>query len=542
MFYFFQKHSRTFLILISAAVIIAFVLLFNIQSLTALRDSGVGRIDGQSVSVERFTETNYELRFDWSMRRGQRPPAQLDQAFEQQAWQALVLTRQAQKLGLSVSGEEVAAVILQMKDFQTDGRFDDKKYNDFCKFTLVANRVSTAGLENIIRRQLLLQKLANLIGSTAKVSPQEIKRNFREFHERAVIQYVSLAAEDFKKSIPTPTENDLKAFFAANASSFMAPESREVEFIKIDPSNTKSPATPGSVSEEEVNAALQQIGGIVPGPDGKALPEASAKKAVREELLRRKSVQPVRDRAQKIAVSLVPESGKTAPDFARVAASENLPVSLSGLFTSKQLPKGITNPQFVQAAFALARDNPVSDPIEDGNGGYHILHLLKVVPARPMSFDEAKPEILRSLNQASTFKLLNQTGLEAQTRIRESLAKGKSFEQAAADLKLPVKTLPALSLIEMEKSMPNASPVERMVRQITFQTLPGRTTDFSAFENGGFLAYVKSRDLPASSDPEKIDPRFVSEMTQFLRNRLFEDWVSIQMKDSPFPMGPSGAQ
>ncbi|HET7854496.1 MAG TPA: SurA N-terminal domain-containing protein [Candidatus Methylomirabilis sp.] len=99
-----------------------------------------------------------------------------------------LLLQEAERHGLSVSREELAAVVMEDPLFAEEGKFRPERYRRL----LEANRLTPERYEEAIRQGLLQQKLATLIQASAKVSDAEAWEAFRTAKEKVRVAYVSL--------------------------------------------------------------------------------------------------------------------------------------------------------------------------------------------------------------------------------------------------------------------------------------------------------------------------------------------------------------
>lgn len=107
-----------------------------------------------------------------------------------------LLVQEAERLGLSVSREELADAIRQNPQFAEEGKFNPERYRRI----LDANRLTPELYEETLRRGLLQQKLANLVQGSAKVSEGEGWEVFRAAKEKVSVTYVSLPRSEENKT------------------------------------------------------------------------------------------------------------------------------------------------------------------------------------------------------------------------------------------------------------------------------------------------------------------------------------------------------
>jgi parvulin-like peptidyl-prolyl isomerase len=107
-----------------------------------------------------------------------------------------LLLQEAERVGLTVSREELALAIRQNPQFAADGKFSPERYRQL----LDANRLTPERYEASVRQALLLQKLATLVQASAKVSAIESRETFEAAKETFGVAYVSLPRSEENKT------------------------------------------------------------------------------------------------------------------------------------------------------------------------------------------------------------------------------------------------------------------------------------------------------------------------------------------------------
>jgi peptidyl-prolyl cis-trans isomerase D len=119
-----------------------------------------------------------------------------------------------------------------------------------------------------------------------------------------------------------------------------------------------------------------------------------AREAVKEALLKQAAMAIARQRSEEVLPALKAEYAKTLPmDFANAAKSLSLTIEQTPAFNRGQyLPKIGISRDFQESAFALSKENPISEPVET-QIGYCIIHLDEYVPADDGEFALQKDRI-----------------------------------------------------------------------------------------------------------------------------------------------------
>jgi peptidyl-prolyl cis-trans isomerase D len=128
------------------------------------------------------------------------------------------LVQEARRLGITVSGDEVARYIRKMDIFKGDaGEFSEKVYEKFLK----GNQMSHARFEDRVWRQLLLEKLYDFATLGVSVSDAEARSTFAEHQTQIELAVVRLPVTAFLEKI-TVSDADRDAYIQQNADKIKA--------------------------------------------------------------------------------------------------------------------------------------------------------------------------------------------------------------------------------------------------------------------------------------------------------------------------------
>ncbi|MFQ5658603.1 MAG: SurA N-terminal domain-containing protein [Candidatus Methylomirabilales bacterium] len=120
----------------------------------------------------------------------------LDQQVLNELITSRLLLQEAERNGLTVTREELAAAVMQDPTFAEEGKFSRERYLGI----LEVNRLTPEQYEQSVRQGLLRQKLATLVQASAKVSEAEAWEAFRAAKEKVRVLYVSLPRSDENKT------------------------------------------------------------------------------------------------------------------------------------------------------------------------------------------------------------------------------------------------------------------------------------------------------------------------------------------------------
>src|SRR5437667_2968898 len=402
----------------------------------------------------------------------------------------LVLRHEAARLGIRPGYSEIAEVVRTLPAFQGDSGFDMKKFTDFAQNALAPMGLAEEHVEQLVRDQLSLNQIKQLLAAGVTVPKGELDENFERGHDTLFVTIVRFQSADLSKDIQVGDEEVQKRYDAHKAE-LKTDEKRKVEFVSL------------ALTDEEKKLA------------GKERIEALQKLA---------------DRATDFTQALL-EKGA---DFKEAAAKSQLPVHETGEFTAAEPdPQLKVDPKLGATAFKLSVQEPNSDPVQVADG-FYILRLTGKTETQPLTLEEAKPKIVDALKKTRGRELLSTKGAELVQQLREAKNSGQPLETAIQQAGAKPEKLPAFSLIEEEQQKPdvkepkNQSPELLAVKDSVVLLNPGDVTDFVPSGTDGFIAILEKREPLADANAGDKKVAFEKRILEnkdslfecdFLRNR-----------------------
>jgi peptidyl-prolyl cis-trans isomerase D len=154
------------------------------------------------------------------------------QVLEQLVQQNL-LEQKAKEMGIAASDKEVRDRIVSM--FQRDGKFigfaEYKKLLDW-------NHISLADFEDGLKKDIILNKMIQVLTAGIAVTPEELRENYVKQNDTAKIEYLILD----ESKIPADQllqPADVQNFFERNAGKYALPERREGSYVFLNTEDLK---------------------------------------------------------------------------------------------------------------------------------------------------------------------------------------------------------------------------------------------------------------------------------------------------------------
>src|SRR4029450_11755868 len=135
-----------------------------------------------------------------------------NQAYAQFVLNLLVLRHEAARLGIRPGSPEVAEVVRALPVFQGESGFDMKKFSEFVQNALAPNGLAEEHIEQLVRDQLCLNQIKQLLGVGVSIPQAEIKANYDRAYDKLSVILIRLRPADFEKEI-TVNDGDVQKYY-----------------------------------------------------------------------------------------------------------------------------------------------------------------------------------------------------------------------------------------------------------------------------------------------------------------------------------------
>ncbi len=393
-------------------------------------DTDVATVGGQSVTPQDFENAlrSQQERMRQMLGKNYDPTMFDNPEVRQQVLDGLVnqrlLAASSQNLKLTAPDTVLQKTILEIPDFQDNGKFSAAKYDEVLRL----NGLNRMGYEQRLRGDLAQQPIQDALSRSSLTSAAQVAL-FQRLTEQA--REIQVAAIDVNSFMPLAKVDDaqIKAEYEKSPDSYRAPEQAKIEYVML---NQAAFLASSVVTPEEIKAEYEKRIKEFSAPeerrashillsvekDEKGQPNAAKKDAAKAE-----------------AEAIMKQVGTSAEKFAEVAKTKSKdPGSATqggdlGFFGRGQMVK-----PFEEAVYSM-KAGEVRGPIES-DFGYHIIRLTEVKPERTRPLEEVRAQIESELKQQKANKLFAENAEKFQNRVYEQ---GDSYAKIAEELKLEVK-------------------------------------------------------------------------------------------------------
>ncbi len=380
----------------------------------------------------------------------------------------VLLDEKAAKMGLVVSEEQVKRRIVAEPSFQGEtGAFDPSRFTQVLRL----NGVSEDQYVSQLRQDIARGQLGRAATGGVAVSRHFLDAFYTYREERRIAETILVPSGD-GADLPEPDTAQLKEVHEAFSNRFESPEYRAVTLIELRPEDLLDEV---AVSEEELEAEFEVR------RDEFAEPE------------RRSIEQLVFDSESEARVFKSALDG--GQGFAE-AADSLLGRAPIGLADVSQDDMALQFPEFAAAVFSTTEGGhggPAESPF-----GWHVFRVSAIEPALNPSLadvrDSLKEDIARRSAIDSIISIANQ--------LDDEIAGGASLEEAAEQLGLKLRKLPALDRLGQDESGEKiALPTGAQLLSDIFAAAAGEESLLSETPDGIYFMFRVDGVTPAAIRP-----------------------------------------
>ncbi|QXC29336.1 peptidylprolyl isomerase [Aeromonas sp. FDAARGOS 1409] len=282
----------------------------------------------------------------------------------------------ARSLGLRVSDEQIKQAIVAMPEFAEDGKFSNDRY-----LQLIRRAGMTPEMfRDSLRQDMVRQQLMGAVLGSEFALKGEAEQLDRLYNQTRDLRLVRLAASAYVDGVEV-SDAEIEQFYKANSGRFMNDEKVKVDYLLLDAANLGKNI---KVTEQDAQDYYDQHQDLFQRAERRQVAHILIPFGKDEKAAEQKA-------------EAVLAKAKAGDDFAALAKAES-----SDTFSAKKggeldwFEKGVMDPAFEQAAFALAKAGDLSAVVKSPFG-FHIIKLLAVEPAKTKPFADVKSDTIARL-------------------------------------------------------------------------------------------------------------------------------------------------
>jgi len=529
-----RKHSKWLWLIIIVATVISFIYWGAGPSRMGGGSGGriasgdFGSIYGHKVTQQAFIDARNNFYLFYWFRSGEWPdknPNFSEPGLDREIYIRLMLAQKANDLGIYVGNDEVVAVANEM--LRALGRNGQAMpLSEFVKQVLQPKGLTAENFENFVRQYLVMEQLQQALGLTGElITPQEAAAAYQRDHQELSAQIVFFSASNYLSSV-TVTPAAVAQFYTNYLAEYRLPDRVQVSYVAFEVTNYLAQAKAEWARtnfDELVGAYFRQVGENYRNSKS----PAEAKDKIREELVRNRAGNDARKDANDFANAVFNIDPAKPENLATVAKQKGLPVHVTAPFAGESGPEEFTAPQgFTKAAFGLTPDVPFAGPIA-GPDAVYVIAFAKQLPSEIPALDQIRDRVTWDYQWREAILLARRAGTNL-VRTLTGMTADRGFASLCVAAGLQPQVLPAFSLSTRELPELGDQAELNQLKQAAFTTPVGKTSDFVATSDGGFIVYVQSR-LPIDQAKMNSDlPQYIAAFRRGRQNEAFSEWVNLE--------------
>ena len=303
-----------------------------------------------------------------------------------------VMRMAADRNGIAIGDAAVIETIQGLPEFQVDGKFDPQRYQ-LSLGSLVPARTPVQ-FQQMVRDSLQQSILAGRIAESSFVTKSELDRLLAMLGEQRDVAFTLLPPS--ATDVGAVSAEEIQRWYKTHISEYRAPESVSIEYVELSAASLPG----GAVDEAELLARYEKdkaqfvegeqrlASHILIKVDPKA--DAAALKA-----------------AEQKATQLVAQAKQAGADFAALARvnSDDTGSKASGGDLGWISRDGSLVKPFEDALFAM-QPGETTGPVKT-DFGYHVIQVRELKAGQPMTFEQAREQMLRESGEADRERAFN---------------------------------------------------------------------------------------------------------------------------------------
>ncbi|OAG27494.1 SurA N-terminal domain-containing protein [Thermodesulfatator autotrophicus] len=380
---FLRQRAGSWLVKIILGAIIIVFIFWGVGTFRTGQKNILAEVNGQPITFTEF-QTLYNQRLnqlrslfgpnlnDELLRRLELPA----QVFEDLVRRKLML-QVAEEMNIIVTTKELQLAISQIPSFQTNGRFDPKKY----QLILRELRLSPQEFEELIKAEFIEAKIKNLLLTPIMATTEEAREWYSFENEKLKILWAKLPVSICEKEVKL-NDQEIQKYYKANKEKYKTKLKIALTYYFLPYESLKKEI---KITDEELKSYYEAHKKEYTVPEKRKLKHIFITKKKEE------SEEDFLKRAQEIR-----EKIKSPKDFSKVAAkySDDPHTKDKGGELGWVTPDEIF-PNLREIIFT-AKEGEIIGPLRTPMG-YHIFLVEKIKPAQTKPFEEVKKEIRKKL-------------------------------------------------------------------------------------------------------------------------------------------------
>jgi len=470
----------------------------------------------------------------------------------------VILRNARDEYGIHPGDHEVSEYIRKMRAFSDGagmnqaaaGAFDEKKYREFIDKTIGRLGMTENDFLDLATDMLALSKLKSILGSGVAADRDAVAVENKLTKQTITADLARLDLSPFEEKLQ-PSEDEIKKYWEPIKDAFKTEARRKFSYVLVTPVFPPEPAAEAEPKESIADAAATD-----------EAKEAARKKREEEKAQRaakhadeRRAIQMKLDKMVDDFITLLEDNVKKTggntfeqlvADADKLAKEQKVEakweVKTTDLFTVSQPPPELdltirASSQGGKAIEELFRIHATAEeevskytqPIPVGDGQWLIARLDGEEKVREQTYAEARAEARAKLIEEKATADMKAAAEEAIKKIKEGLAAGKSFADAAKE----AGAVESKSITDLTSSRRVEAATEPAnLFQAASKVDPGGFADVVMESERAFILRVVKREIVKDPDAIATLDSAVTMANNTNETLVFDAWLAVRVEDA----------
>lgn len=442
----------------------------------------------------------------------------------------MIIRQAKEEFGVYPGDEEVSAYLRSLRVFAgPEGQFNPEAYRNFIEKGMGRLGLTERDLRELAADVLASKKINAIVGAGLSADRDAVAKELALQNQQISGEVAKLELAPFKEKIQA-TEEEIKKYWETISDSFTTEPRRKFTYLIASPSLPPEP---------KANAAADSITDAAASDDAKkaaakAKEDAKAKRAAEYAEECRKKQLELDTLVDDFSYQLEQQKGsgleelakqnkwevKTTDFFPRSAPPQQLDVKLRASSKGNKLADELFHMEPTSDPVSK-----ISQPIAIGENQWVIAHIDGEEKSRTKTYEEARADARAQYISEKALEAMKAAANDAASKIKASLAAGKSFAEAAKEAGIAEsKAFTAIT----STSKPEEATQPKNLFTVARNVDPGTLTDVINEADRSFILYVAKREVIKKADAAaSIDSEVASRASEN-ETIAFMSWIAAR--------------
>ncbi|MES2657908.1 MAG: SurA N-terminal domain-containing protein [Verrucomicrobiota bacterium] len=445
----------------------------------------------------------------------------------------MILHQAKEDYGVYPSDQEITDYLRTLRVFNgPDQKFSAEAYHNFIDRGMGRLGLSEKDLRSLAEDVIAMKKINSIVGSGLTADRDAVAKNLALENQQISGELVKLDLAPFEAKIE-PTEEEIKKYWETVSDSFTTEPRRKFTYIIATPEAVVDTEADKPEPESIADAAASDE---VKKAAEKKKEEEKAKRATEKAEERRKKQFDLDSLVSDFVDDLEEEKGA---GFEALAKANNWEVKTTEFFPLSAVPKELDlsvrfSSQGGKLADQLFKITETSDPLSKiseaipvGENQWVVARIDGEEKSRPKTYEEARNDARAQYISEKAAEALKTDANEKVTKIKELLAAGKSFADAAKEVGIAeTKAFTAIT----KTSRPDGASEPQNLFESARNLDPGTLGEIITESDRTFILYVAKREVVKEENAAaKIDSEVTARANEN-ETYAFAGWIAERIE------------